>query len=186
MSVEIEVKYRVDDPASLRARTESIAGPARGTKDQTDRYFQHPARDFRQTDEALRIRSEAAENRLTYKGPKQGGPTKTREEIEIGFDRGPEAAERLSSLLSRLGFQPVATIHKRRTEFQLRRDGNTMTITLDETAELGVFAEVESIADDSADVPAVQQAVLSLAQELGLNQVEPRSYLQMALERQGS
>ena len=37
---------------------------------QSDRYFNHPVRDFAVTDEALRIRSVGDQNWLTWKGPK--------------------------------------------------------------------------------------------------------------------
>ncbi|MBV8267850.1 MAG: hypothetical protein JO252_16105, partial [Planctomycetaceae bacterium] len=42
---------------------------------------------------------------------------------------------------------------------------------------------VEAIAEDEADLPAAQGAVLDLADVLGLTDVEPRSYLRMALEQ---
>ena len=39
------------------------------------------------------------------------------------------------------------------------------------------------MAEEEADLPSTQSAVLALAQELSLDQVEPRSYLRMFLER---
>jgi adenylate cyclase class IV len=47
---------------------------------------------------------------------------------------------------------------------------------------LGDFAEIEAIADDEAALPSAQATVLALASQLGLDQVEPRSYLRMILE----
>ena len=77
------------------------AGPA---IDQEDIYLSHPSRDFRVTNEALRIRRIGDENRITYKGPRLSGPTKTREEIEISLDHGQVAFEQLLRLLENLGF----------------------------------------------------------------------------------
>jgi adenylate cyclase, class 2 len=54
---------------------------------------------------------------------------------------------------------------------------------LDVAEDLGAFVEIESIAADPDALPAAQAAVLDLARELGLTEVEPRSYLRMALER---
>jgi adenylate cyclase class 2 len=183
MSVEIEVKYRVNDPEELLAKVQALAGPPASGADQTDRYFTHPARNFAETDEALRIRSQGEENRITYKGPRQAGPTKTREEIEVAVREGAEGADRMTRLLERLGFRPLAAIHKHRTEFDLDVEGRPMKIAVDEAGELGAFAEVETIAHDERDVPNAQKAVLDLARSLGLTEVEPRSYLRMNLER---
>ena len=47
---------------------------------------------------------------------------------------------------------------------------------------LGTFVEVETIADGEADVPAAQRTVIDIAASLGLTDLEPKSYLRMALE----
>ena len=49
---------------------------------------------------------------------------------------------------------------------------------------MGDFAEVEALAGGD-DLAEAQAAVLGLARELGLDRVEPRSYLRMILERDG-
>src|SRR5207253_9991521 len=61
--------------------------------DEADHYFNAPDRDFGKTDEAFRLRRVGEQNRITYKGAKQGGPAKTRTEIEIGLEPGKHAAE---------------------------------------------------------------------------------------------
>ena len=76
--------------------------------------FNAPDRDFAQTDEALRIRRVGSFNFLTYKGPKQDRQTKTRTEIEVALAPGPEAAEAMSQLVTRLGYRPVAVVAKTR------------------------------------------------------------------------
>ena len=136
-------------------------------------------------EQALRLRREGTSNRVTYKGPRQGGPTKTREEIEIAFAQGAEEQGRMRRLWELLGFRPVAVLHKRRRAFSLDHQGRHLEVVLDEAEDLGTFVEVEAIAADEADLPAAQAAVLDLARELGLTEVEPRSYLRMALERRG-
>lgn len=185
MSYEVEVKYRSANNDGLAATLSRMGARAQGVVEQEDLYFNHPARDFAESGEAFRIRRVGAENRLTYKGPKHSGPTKTktREEIEISFSDGPEAFQRMAGLFEVLGFRPVVTIRKRRTAFHLRFQEHEVEIALDAAEGLGRFAEVETIAGGPDDLPAAQAAVLALAAALGLSEIEPRSYLRMALER---
>ena len=184
MSFEVEIKFRIEDAHfELARRLTALGGVSTPSRDQEDVYLNHPARDFAQSGEALRVRREGAENRLTYKGPRQAGPTKTREEVEIAFATGADVHQQMQRLWEALGFRPVAVLHKRRQAFRLVRGDRSIEVVLDVALDLGSFAEVEAIAADSADLPAAQAAVLDLARELGLTEVEPRSYLRMALER---
>ena len=183
MGYEVEIKFRDVDPASLSARLVSLGARPGEPIEQADLYLSHPSRDFASTDEALRLRRVGDENRITYKGPKQAGPTKTREEIELPFASGSASFEQMRTLFVRLGFSPAALIVKSRRPFTVERDGRTLEVTLDRASGLGDFAEVETLATDHADLPAAQQAVLDLAGSLGLTEVEPRSYLRMTLER---
>ena len=74
---------------------------------QRDRYFNHPSRDFAQTDEALRIRTQGRETRITYKGPIVDSQTKTRREIEIPVGAHDGDDEKLAQVLVLLGFREV-------------------------------------------------------------------------------
>jgi len=183
MSIEVEIKFRVSDPVVLAERVRQRGAEPVAMSTQMDTYFSHPTRDFAETDEVLRIRSGPAGNQLTFKGPKWSGPTKTREEIEVEFAAGPEESHRMARLLDRLGFETIAVVGKGRTTFRIKVADRILFVALDEAWTLGHFAEVETIAPSEADVAAAQQAVLSLASELGLTEVEPRSYLRMVLER---
>ncbi len=185
MGYEIEIKFRVADLAALAARLQAREITPSATVEHQDCYLAHPSRDFAQTGEAFRIRSEGTLNRITYKGAKLEGPTKTREEIEVEFAEGAEARAQLLRAFELLGFQPVAIVKKRRSEYHLDVHGHPMTIALDETENLGSFAEVETLVTSETELPAAQAAVLTLAAELGLTEVEPRSYLRMLLEAGG-
>jgi len=186
MGFEVEVKFRTIDHDDLSRRLAgrgSIPGPE---VEHEDAYLAHPSRDFARTGEALRIRGVGRENRVTYKGPKLGGPAKTREEIEISFGEGPEVRSEVARIFERLGFGPVAVVRKRRTSYHLEYQGRPMAVELDVAEGLGAFAEVEALAGLEADLADAQRAVLALAAELGLDRVEPRSYLRMVLEAGGS
>lgn len=185
MGYEVEVKFRDADHEALAKRLRELGARESEPISQEDTYLAHPSRDFATTDEALRIRRVGPENRLTYKGPKLGGPTKTREEIELPFASGLEPLEQFTRLFERLGFQVVATIRKVRRPFHLEREGRLLEVVLDRAESLGDFAEVETLAKGPDDLPASQSAVLQLAESLGLEHQEKRSYLRMFLEGQG-
>jgi adenylate cyclase class 2 len=180
MPYEVEIKFRVPNHDALIAALELRGASSTPPVAHSDLYLAHPARDFARSDEALRLRREADTNAITYKGPKRGGPTKTREEVEVIFD--PDARENMARIFEALGFRPVAEVKKTRTSYHLSGRDRAMIVTLDDAEGLGTFAEVEAIAQDEADLPNAQQAVLALAKELGLTDVEPRSYLRMKLQ----
>lgn len=182
MGYEVEIKFHALDHEALAGKLRAIGAREGTVIEQEDIYLAHPARDFAATDEALRLRRVGAENRITYKGPKLGGPTKTREEIELPFAAGADALEQFARLFERLGFRPVATIRKVRRPFALEHAGRMLEVVLDRAEGLGDFAEVETLADGPDDLPASQSAVLALAEALGLERVERRSYLRMFLE----
>ncbi len=182
MGYEVEIKFRDADHAAIERRLLALGAEPGEPVEQEDVYLAHPARDFAATGEAFRVRRDGPRNRLTYKGPKHGGPTKTREEVEIGFDRGPGSWAEMMRMLEALGFRPVATVRKTRRTFHLVRGGREMEVALDRAEGLGDFAEVEALADGPG-LAAAQAAVLALAGEFGLTKVEPRSYLRMLLER---
>lgn len=178
--LEVELKFLLDDAGSLRERLVSVGAVAKGVVVQSDAYFNHPARDFAVTDEALRIRSVGSESVVTYKGPKLGGSAKTRFELELPL--AAQTADGWGELLTRLGFRAVATVRKRRELFELTREGRAFELSIDEVEGLGAFAEVETLADEASRDTA-ERAVLALAVELGLSDAEPRSYLEMLLTK---
>lgn len=183
MSFEVEIKFRTADHDQLTRRLAELGAVARPHTEQEDVYLAHPSRDFGLSNEALRLRREGSENRITYKGPKLAGPTKTREEIELTFASGPEGLDGMLRLFEALGFRPIAIVCKARRPFGVEYQGRHVEIGLDVAEGLGAFVEVESMAAGPADLPGAQAAVLGMARELGLEEVEPRSYLRMTLER---
>ena len=182
---EVESKFRVDDPEPIRQALLASNALECESVAQEDRYLSHPSRNFAETGEALRLRLDGSTNKITYKGAKLGGVAKTREEIEVTFEDGLDNRESLTRLFSLLGFQEVAIVRKGRVEFALERGNRLFHVAIDRAERLGSFVEVETIARGEADVPAAQTEVVALANELGLDQPEPRSYLRMLLESEG-
>lgn len=176
--LEVELKFPLEDAVAFRERLASIDAAEFASVTQFDTYYNHPSRDFAVTDEALRVREVGDDAVVTYKGPKQGTAAKTRYELELPLADG--TADGWAEILTRLGFQAVATVTKRRTCFQLDRNGRAFEITIDQVEGLGTFAEVETLAEE-ASRDAAEQAVQALAAELQLGDAEPRSYLEMLL-----
>ena len=57
MQYEVELKFSLANPNEVLARLASLGVAAASPIEQVDRYFNHPVRDFGDTDEAFRIRS---------------------------------------------------------------------------------------------------------------------------------
>src|SRR3954451_6850795 len=148
MGYEVEIKFRVPDPSDLLDRLSALGVEGGPEIEHADLYLAHPVRDFAQTDEAVRLRRIGDENRITYKGPKRGGPTKTREEIEVPFAPGAESLGQMSKLFENLGFRPVALVSKGRRTFHVSRPGRALEVVIDRAGNLGDFAEVETLAAD--------------------------------------
>ncbi len=185
MSYEVEIKFPVAEMAAVESRLAVMGVSIEASIEEVDLYFAHPARDFASTDEALRIRRKGQLNFLTYKGPKIDATTKTRREIELPLLPGAESAEAWEDLLAALGFRPVAEVRKSRRKAEVAWQGRRVEASLDRIEGLGSFVELELIAE-AEEVEAARACILSLADELGLQQSERRSYLELLLDLQGN
>ncbi|TKX60013.1 class IV adenylate cyclase [Halorubrum sp. SS7] len=181
---EVEIKV----PADLDATRERLreAGAERvDARRQRDIYYDAPHREFAETDEALRIRrevplsdGEATDEEtatVTYKGPLLDDASKTRAEHETGVDDG----EALDAVLSGLGFEPAATVEKRREFWSY--DG--FTVTLDAVAGLDEYVEIERTVGAETEVDAAREAAVAALDRLGLDAAEQvrTSYLGLLL-----
>ncbi len=176
------MKFPVSDFTLLTERLAEWHAQAKSPLDEADHYFNAPDRDFARTDEALRLRRIGPMNIATYKVPKEPGPTKTRTEIEVPLQPGAETAETFCRFLTHLGYRAVAVVRKRRVPYSLQRDGFDLEVCLDDVVGLGLFAEVEIVTPESEKERA--QAVLQrVAGEMGLQNSERRSYLELLLSK---
>jgi adenylate cyclase class 2 len=169
--LEIEIKMRSADNGRVERLLLEMGAALLGEHDQVDEYFNHPCRDFAETDEALRLRMDSR-GRMTYKGPKIDRFTKTREEIELDIDD----MDKMTLILVRLGFRQVAKVNKRRKEYLL--DG--VTASLDSVEGLGDFVELEVQGEDAEEG---RSRIEKLRDDLGLVGSERRSYLEMLIMR---
>ena len=155
MPVEIEAKMSVDSHEPVRQRLRERGATFRGDFVETNTFFDTEDRALLAADEGLRLRlnrsagTGEAENVVTYKGPRQHGALKARDEVEVNVSDGASA----TSLLQHLGFGRVLSFEKRRQSWSL--DG--CKVELDEVPFLGTFVEVEG--PDEQSVMRVRQSL---------------------------
>ncbi len=168
--MEVEVKFRAG--GDIEERVKGIAEFV-CERVERDLYFTSPFRDFRKTDEALRVRVDDEGVKLTYKGPRVDRETKTREEIEVRVGGYEEIVE----ILERLGFKPYMEVVKRRRMYRI----GDVLICVDDVEGLGRFVEIEKKSEKLEDA---KKEVMEIAKKLGLNPEDSirETYLEM-LER---
>ena len=172
--MEVEIKFKAD--RSVENKIKELADFV-CEKIEEDVYFNSPVRDFRESDEALRLRRDGEGVKMTYKGPKVDAETKTREEIEIRVDD----YERAKDMLERLGFRAIRRVVKRRRIYRL----GEVTICFDDVEGLGCFVEIEVKSDD---LEGAKRKVFEVAKKLGFDPSKSirESYLELLLSRDTS
>ncbi len=145
-SAEVELKFTVADPAALQREL-----PALGFTLQTPRTFERnvlydtPDRQLRDRHQLLRIRDYGGLWTVTHKRPPANADDsryKTRIETETHIEDGAT----LAAIFAELGFGPVFTYEKFRTEWSFRHPSAPAHLVLDETA-IGNWAELEGPTD---------------------------------------
>jgi adenylate cyclase class 2 len=154
MGIEIEMKFRLADPVAMRQRIVAAGGVAIDTVLEENTFFDTTDQRLRREDCGLRIRVKRrpagpTQAILTYKGPRQPGELKIRQEEEIVVS----SADAARTILGALDFVPFLTFEKKRETFQLAG----AEVVIDELPELGHFLEIE--APDEQTVQAVRQMI---------------------------
>lgn len=172
-SLEIEIKAFCQDIDTIRNKVKEMGASFVGILVEKDAYYNHPSRNFAESDEALRIRRSGDASVVTYKGPKLSEKAKTRYEREVSVD-DPEGLE---DILVKLGFIQAGRVSKEREEYML----NDILVCLDSVETLGTFVELEILSDDRE---GAEKKLFSLADTLGLSDFTRKSYLEMVIEKQ--
>ena len=172
---EVELKVRAAHD-TVRERLDEIGARQVDAVTQEDVYYDPPDRDFAETDEALRIRTETAdetETRITYKGPLVETESKTRQEAKTAVADPDE----IRAILAGLGYEPAATVRKDRERYTV--DG--CTVTLDAVDGLGEFVEAELEVETGID--DARERLESVFERLGLDPADQirTSYLGLLL-----
>ncbi len=173
MGIEIEYKFRLDDPAPYRERLRAAGAELGGRFHESDHIFDTADCRLLAADCGLRLRTRrpcedpaaAPVHTLTYKGPRDGGVPKTRAEVETGV--ADSAA--LRTILGSLGYQEVVAYEKQR---EVWRWGGCV-VMLDQLPRLGWWLEIEG--PDGATIERTRAA-------LGLDAAAParETYVELA------
>lgn len=141
MAIELEAKIRVENFTDLRRRLRLASARRLGVRLEQNIFFDDESANLRRNDCGLRLRQMRSGGKgpmtcvLTYKGPRQPGRLKRREELELPLSDATAAA----AILNRLGYRRAMMFEKRRESWLIRH----CRIELDEVKGLGRFVEVE-------------------------------------------
>lgn len=149
----------------------------RGRDYQVDTYFNAPDRDFRRTDEALRLRTADGKTCVTYKSAKLDARSNTRQELETGIEDH-ETAQRL---LEALGYTAVFTVSKSRWSFA----NGPVTACLDQVHGLGDYIELEILLEDETCRDEAVDSLLQILQQLDISPsaLTRKSYLELLMAK---
>ena len=151
---------------------------------QKDVYYNHPCKNFTETDEALRTRfirrikeKNDTKTKLTFKGAKLFTTGKIREEYEVNI----EDIEVMDRILISLDFSQIVTVEKER-EFWQSND-KKITLTIDKVKGLGTFVELERTTKNKNEAKTLISQLIKVGMQLGLKNQIRTSYLEMILEK---
>jgi adenylate cyclase class 2 len=195
--IEVEIKVKIENPDKIVQSLKKLGGVYLLSLEHHDTYFNMPRklRDFRRTDEALRIRKSKELNKnlsadkerqvnyfLTYKGAKIDSQTKTREEHEIKFENGDE----LRKILNILNFREIITIEKHRELYELNYKNNKIECLIDYLPFLEQnFLELEIVIEGQNRVSQKTDLMFDFLQELGISKNDSirKSYLELIVDK---
>jgi adenylate cyclase, class 2 len=164
--IEAELKARVRDLASLRARL--LAFAVGESSVYHDSYYDWSAGDLSIDGRELRLRLVDAAGRrsalLTYKEPAVESVSGSKPECETQVE-DPSA---IDIMLRGLGLECILTFEKHCTNYRFAASGRQMLATVVQVPELdGTFIEVETMARDD-DTSAALADVRALLNQLGV------------------
>lgn len=179
--IEVEIKAKIENPKKEIEKLDELGAKYSHTERQHDIYFNAPDKDYKKTDEALRIRSipkndTEFENILTYKGPKLNNISKTRKEVEVKIN----SVEKMSEILENLGFKKSSTVDKIRRIFTYKN----YTITIDKLKTLGTYMEIEEVVDEKSNIDEICENIMQIFKKLDItDNFERTSYLELLEEK---
>ncbi|XRO76260.1 class IV adenylate cyclase [Methanocaldococcus sp. 10A] len=171
--IEVEIKVKIDDKDKVVEQLKNLGFKFIKKKFQEDIYFNGIDRDFKETDEALRIRDEDGNFFVTYKGPKIDKISKTREELEVNI----EDKEKMRQIFKKLGFKEVPPIRKIR---EIYKKGD-IEASIDDVEGLGLFLELEKAISDINEKERVLNELIDILKSLNISSdnIIRKSYLEL-------
>ncbi len=194
--IEVEIKVRISNPDLIRKKFEEHNGIYKISLLHEDTYYNMPKglRDFKTTDEALRLRKSIEFNKtnkdksrkrlffITYKGRKIDESTKTREEIDLKI----ENIEKMKAILRALGFQEIFTVQKERELYEFDYKTYRIEALIDYLPILKQhFIEVECLSDSSEEIDETRKTLFNFLKLFGIKKEESirKSYLELITDK---
>ena len=190
--IEVEIKVKISDPEVLINKLKDHGGMYKLSLYHEDTYFNMPEglRDFKETDEALRLRKSVETNKfdnpmekivnyyITYKGKKIDITTKTREEIDVKI----EDIEKIRHMLKLLGFQEIFTVKKERELFEFEFQTYHIEALIDYIPILEqYFIEVEYLVESAENLNSSREVLFEFLTLFDIKKEESirKSYLEL-------
>ena len=196
--IEVEIKVSISNPNKIRDLLDKKNAIYKCSLMHEDTYYNMPEglRDFKKTDEALRVRKSIEYDKhvendkkitkffLTYKGAKISRQTKTRKELESLIDEGIKIKE----ILVLLGFREIITVKKERELFKIDYKNQSIEVLIDFLPILNqYFIEVESLSEIEENIEESQEILFEFLESLGISRDKSiiKSYLELIVEKLG-
>jgi len=194
--IEVEIKAKVLNPEELVKKFKNQEGEYKLSFIHEDTYFNMPEglRDFKKTDEALRIRKSIEYNKnidsskqninyfITYKGKKIDKTTKTRNELETKLDSG----DKVEEILKALGFREIFTVKKERDLYEFNYKGYIIGALIDFIPILKEhFIEVEIMSESNERLEESKNILFEFLNLFDIKKEESitKSYLELIADR---
>lgn len=181
MSVEVEIKLKIQDKTQVLASLEKLGFAKKKLVKETDIYYTAEHHDFAGLDEALRVRSIENLNTgektaaITYKGAKMDTVSMTRKELETEIGDAAVCRE----IFENIGFRPVPKVEKQRQYLQ----NGKITACVDTVTGLGEYLELEILAEKESERENALKELEELLQKIGysIKDTTRKSYLSMMM-----
>ena len=194
--IEVEIKAKIANPEFLKKEFEKHDGKYLLSLNHEDTYFNMPKklRNFKKTDEALRIRKsiEFHKNQkdsnhktkfyLTYKGKKIDTTTKSRNEVETEVSNG----KQLKDILKSLGFREIFTVKKERELYKFNYNNRIIEVLIDYIPILDeYFIEVELLVNTKPELNGARAVLFNFLSLFGIRKKDSirLSYLELIAEK---
>lgn len=192
--IEVEIKVQIQNPDKIRELFNKENGKYQFSLLHEDTYYNMPKklRDFKESDEALRIRKSNKFNKnqqekktehyyITYKGAKLDSKTKTRRELETLVEDG----EILKNILDALGFREVLTVKKERDLYKFTYKDKSIEVLLDYLPILDqYFIEAELLVESENKISQARELLFSFLNRFNIKESDSirKSYLELIIE----
>jgi len=194
--IEVEIKAKVLNPEELVKKFKNQEGEYKISFIHEDTYFSMPEglRDFKKTDEALRIRKSIEYNKnidsskqninyfITYKGKKIDKTTKTRNELETKLENG----DLVKEIFNALGFREIFTVKKERDLYEFNFKGYIIEALIDFIPILKEhFIEVEIMSELNDRLEELKNILFEFLNLFDIKEEQSirKSYLELIADR---